>query len=160
MEEPLLPILSQSPCTSHNFMLWTSRGDEIYWRRLQRLWAIMETPHASNTDIFARVMRLVWTWETQDFYLPQSVAHRDIFEAADSVPSSTVSAASPHSGAPAAAGERTPGSGAVSSCPDLDSQQRIRQWEAGTSAESHLAIMRAHGWASSRGTKRSRTSSD
>lgn len=106
MEEPLLPILSQSPCTSHNFMLWTRRGDEIYWRRLQRLWAIMETPHASNTDIFARVMRLVWTWETQDFYLPQSVAHRDIFEAADSVPSSTVSSASPHSGAHAAAGEK------------------------------------------------------
>ena len=116
-------------------------------------------PHASNTDMFARVMRLVSAWETSDFYLPLSAAHPGNFEAADSVPTSTVSSRPPERGASARAGEHTAGSGGASSSSPLDIRPRIGEGEDATSAVRLLAIIRDHGLGSSRGTKRTRSSS-
>lgn len=158
--DPSRPILSQSPCSSRMYLLWFRCDEGTYGRRLQRLWAILETPHASNIDMFAQAMRLVSTWEASGFYLPQSAVRPGIFDAADSVPPSTVSSRLPGSGAYGRAAESISGSGAASSRPPVDLQQRIGQWVDGTSARGHLAIMRDHGWGSSRGAKRTRRSSD
>ena len=141
-------------------LLWVKGTDETYWTRLRRVWDVMETTHTSNTDICARFMRLVFSWEISDFYMHQRAAHPAIFDAADSAPSSSVSSRLPDSGADAQASEAAGGSGAVSSCPPVDAQQRNRQSDDGTYADGHLDILRAHGWGSSRGTKINRRSLD
>ena len=160
MEDPSRPILTQSPCTSHNLLLWHRWDDENFRVRLQCLRRIIETPHASNTDTFARVMRLVATWETADFYLPMSAAHPEIFEAADLGLASTVSSGPSGRGACGRAGEPATGSGAGSSRPPLVIRPRTGPWEDATIADRHLAIVRGHGWGASRATKRTRPSSD
>ena len=109
--------------------------------------------------MFARVMEEVETWETSDFYLPMSAAHPEIFEAADSGLTSSVSSRPPERGATARAGEHTAGSGGASSSSPLDIRPRSEQGEDATSAVRHLAIIRDHGLGSSRGTKRTRSSS-
>jgi len=160
MVDPSRPRLTESPCSSHNFMLWTRWDEENYEVRLQCLRRILQRPFASYKDQYASVLRIVFEWEDSDFYLPLGEKHRDIFQAAHLVASSPVSSGLRNIEAFAQAVESIAGGRAASSSPPVDVQQRISHWEDGTSAHRHLAIMRDHGWGSSRGTKRTRRSFD